>query len=158
MVDGRPSFDDLFAGFKNYLSSLGRMLLLTLIILGLTVLAESLVFVGQFMKSTPIMIVGWLIYISFVIGVLLRLYFSFLLVVDKDMGAIDALGASWRMTQGKTLKLVGLAFLSTLVAMSGVIACGIGMIWTMTMAYIMYASAYRQIAGPSQQPAAMPAW
>jgi uncharacterized membrane protein len=158
MLDGGPSFDDLFAGFKNYLTVLGRTLLLTVISLVLAILSESLMFVGQYMESLPITIVGWFVYLAFAIGVLPRLFFGFFLVVDRDMGALDALAGSWNMTRGKVLKLVGLAVLSSLVGMAGAFACGIGMVWTMTMSWVMYASAYRQMIGPPLRPAVAPAW
>ena len=158
MVDGQPSFDDLFAGFKNYLTALGRMLLLTVIFVTMALLAESLVFVGQYLDSVALVAIGGVIYLAFAFGVLVRFYFAVFLVVDRDMGAIDSLATSWRMTQGKTLKLVGLAILSSFIAVAGMLACGIGMFLTVTMAYVMYASAYRQIIGPPPRPAPIPAW
>ena len=158
MLDGGPSFDDLFAGFKNYLTVLGRTLLLTFINIVLSVLSQALVFVGEYKHSIPIMIVGYVAYVAFAIGVLLRLTFGMFLVVDRDMSALEAFAVSWNMTQGKTLKLVGLAILAGLIAVAGLFACGIGVIWTGTMAWVMYASAYRQIIGPPPRPAVAGAW
>jgi hypothetical protein len=155
MQDQRqPSLNDLFAGFSNYWPVLGRMLLATLIYVGLTLLSESLVFVGQFMKSTPLIIIGYVIYFAFFALVLSRLYFTFFFVVDRDMPAVEALSASWRATHGKALKMFGLAMLVGLVGMSGVIGLCIGVLFTLPMSYVMYASAYRQVAGYGSPPRA----
>jgi len=155
MQDQRqPTLNDLFGGFSNYWTVLGRMLLVTLVYIGLTVASESLVFVGQFMKSTPLIVIGYAIYITFFVLVLSRLYFTFFFVVDRDMPAMEALSASWRATQGKALKMFGLAMLAGLVGMSGIIGLCVGVLFTMPMSYVMYASAYRQLAGHGSPPRA----
>jgi uncharacterized membrane protein len=112
------------------------------------VAAESLVFVGQFMQSRALIAVGWLVYLALLVGVLVRWYFAFFLIVDRDLSVFGALSASWRMTEGKAWKTVGLTLLATLVAMSGILACGVGVIFTVMLSYLMFASAYRQMAGP----------
>ena len=153
MQDQRqPSLNDLFAGFSNYGAVLGRMLLVTLIYVGLVLLSESLVFVGQFMKSTPLIVVGYVIYLTFFALVLSRLYFAFFFVVDRDMPAVEALSASWRATEGKTLKMFSLAILAGLISMSGLIGLCVGVLFTVPMSYVMYASAYRQVAGHGSPP------
>ena len=143
----QPSINDLFAGFSNYWNVLGRMLLVTLIYMGLVLLSESLVFVGQFMKSTPLTVIGYVIYLTFFALVLTRLYLAFFFVVDRDMPAVAALSASWRATHGKTLKMFALALLAGLVGMSGLIGLCVGVFFTVPMSYVMYASAYRQVTG-----------
>ncbi|MET0792795.1 MAG: hypothetical protein ABW061_14845 [Polyangiaceae bacterium] len=150
----QPQLNDLFAGFSNYWNVLGRALLLTVIYIGLTLVSESLVFVGQFLKSTPLIVVGYVIYIGFFCGVLTRLYFAFFFIVDRDLPAMAALSASWRATEGKALKLVGLALLSGLIAASGVLGLCVGALFTIPMSYAMYASAYRQVVGYGPPPAA----
>jgi hypothetical protein len=157
MIDGGPSFDDLFVGFKNYLTALGRMLLLTVVSVVLWASCESLVFVGEYLHSLALTVFGYAVYLVLAVSVLLRLTFGHFLVVDRDMGALEALGVSWRMTRGKTWKLVGLAFLSSMIAIAGAFACGVGVLWSGTMAWVMYASAYRQIIGPPLRTPA-PAW
>jgi hypothetical protein len=157
MIDNRPTFDDLFHGFRNYLAVLGRTLLLGLTLIVMLFLSESVVFVGQYIESDWLEIVGWVACVVFFLAVFLRLYFSFFLVVDRNMGAFASLAGSWRMTEGKTLKVIGLAFLMWLVAVSGLIACVVGAVVTVTMSSLMVASAYRQMAGPPA-PSPMPTW
>ena len=148
MQDQRqPQLNDLFAGFSNYGTVLGRMLLLTVLYVGTTLLSESLVFVGQFMKSTPVTVVGYVIYLAFFVFVLSRFFFAFFFVVDRDMPALEALSASWRATEGKALKMTGLALVSGLIGMCGVIGLCVGVFFTVPMSYVMYVSAYRQVVG-----------
>ena len=154
MQDQRQAqLNDLFVGFSNYWTVLGRMLLVSLIYIVSALLSESLVFVGQFMKSPLLTFVGYLIYLAFFALVLARWYFTFFFVVDRDMPAMDALSASWRVTQGKSLKMVGLALLAGLIAGCGVLALCVGVLFTIPMSYLMYASAYRQVVGYGPPPA-----
>jgi hypothetical protein len=153
MQDQRnPNLNDLFAGFSNYWTALGRTLLVTVAYIGLALLSESLVFVGQYLKSTPLTVVGYVIYVLFFGLVLSRFYFALFFVVDRDMPAMAAMSASWRTTQGKALKMVALALVAGLVAMSGVIGLLVGVLFTLPMSYVMYASAYRQVAGYGSPP------
>jgi uncharacterized membrane protein len=153
MVDGKPSFDDIFAGFKNYLPVLGRTLLLILILVLLGLLSESLMFVGEFTESIVVSLVGWVIYIVVLCTVGMRLNFAFFLAIDRDTGAFESLVSSWRMTQGKVMKTIGLGLLSGLIAGAGVLACFVGVFFTAMMACVMYASAYRQMVGPAPREA-----
>jgi uncharacterized membrane protein len=155
--DGSPSFDDLFSGFKNYLTVLGRTLLLFAISFVLGALSEGLVLAGNLTDSMPLVVIGYVVYFAFLVGVHLRFTFALFLIVDRDLGAIAALGASWNMTRGKTLKLVGFVIVASLLGGAGFFACGIGLVWSMTMSWLMYASAYRQTCGPSQRPVPMTA-
>jgi uncharacterized membrane protein len=123
------------------------MLLVTVIYMGLVLLGESLLLVGEFMTSTPLIVVGNVLYIGFFALVLSRLYFAFFFVVDRDMPAIEALSVSWRATRGKTLKMFALPILAGAVGVSGVIFLCVGLLFTVPMSYVMYASAFRQVAG-----------
>jgi len=149
----QPQLNDLFAGFSNYGTVLGRMLLVLVCLIGLAILGESVVFVGQFMKSVPITVAGYVIYLVFLVLVLSRLYFAIFFVVDRDMGALESLAASWRVLEGKGLKIVGLGLLAGLIGVSGVLALCVGLLFTIPMSYMMYISAYRQVVGHAPPPA-----
>jgi uncharacterized membrane protein len=151
MVDGRAEFGDLFSGFSQYGRVLGRTLLVTLCIVLLALLADSVAIAGQLMESMAVQAVGSVLYLAFTLTVLIRLYFAWFFLVDRDLSAMEALSASWNATRGKNLQLVGLALLSGLIAMAGLLALLIGVFFTMTMAYVSYASAYRQLVGPPRR-------
>ena len=149
MVDGTAQFNDLFAGFSSYGKVLGRTLLLTVCFVGLALLGDSIAIAGQLMESPTVQAVGSLVYMVFSFTVMVRLYFSMFFIVDRDMPALEALSASWNATRGKTLKLVGLAFVAVLLAMAGLLALLVGVVFTLMMSYVAYACAYRQTVGPS---------
>jgi hypothetical protein len=151
MKDGRADFSDLFSGFSNYGPVLGKTLVLGAVWILLSLIGDSLALVGQFTKSGTLSAIGTMVNLVFAFAIMTRLYFAFFLVIDKDMAAIDALGASWQMTQGKVLKVIALSLLAGLIAGAGVIACCVGALFTVTMSYVMYASAYRQMVGPPEQ-------
>jgi uncharacterized membrane protein len=123
-------------------------LLVTLCIVLLALLADSVAIAGQVMESMVVQAIGSVLYLAFTLTVLVRLYFAWFFLVDRDLSAMEALSASWNATRGKNLQLIGLALLSGLIAMAGLLALVIGVFFTMTMAYVSYASAYRQLVGP----------
>jgi uncharacterized membrane protein len=148
MVDGRADFGDLFSGFSQYGRVLGRTLLVTLCIVLLALLADSVAIAGQLMESPVVQAIGSVLYLVFASTVMVRLYFAWFFLVDRDLSAMEALSASWNATRGKNLQLIGLALLSGLIAVAGLLALLIGVFFTMMMAYVSYASAYRQLVGP----------
>jgi hypothetical protein len=148
MQDGRADFNDLFSGFSQYGKALGRTLLLGLIYILMSVLAESVTFVGMFTKSDVLQAIGGFIYLVVAFGLIVRMYFAMFFIVDRDMGATDSLAASWQATQGKTWKLIGFAIVASVLAVSGLIGLCVGVVFTVMMSYVMYASAYRQMVGP----------
>jgi hypothetical protein len=146
LQDDQPNLHNLFAGFSSYGKVLGRTLLFVLIWILTTLASESLVFVGQAMHSTPVIVFGYLVYLVLFVLVLSRFYFALFFLVDRDMTVVEALSAAWQVTRGKSLKLFALMMVSALVAMSGAIGLLIGLLFTVPMSYAMYTSAYRQLS------------
>jgi hypothetical protein len=147
MLDGKAEFNDLFSGFSNYGTVLGRMLLTVLIMVAITLACESIFLWGTATQSASLTLVGGLIYLAATVLVIVPLSFSYFFVVDQDMSAVEALGASWRISRGKLGKLIALAFLAALISMLGLLALVVGVLFTITVSYAMFASAYRQLAG-----------
>jgi len=152
MLDGKAQFNDLFSGFSNYGTVLGRMLLLTLSTVLVGLVSESVMLVGMYLESDAATLIGSLIYLVSTVFVLLPLSFSYFFVVDQGMTATAALSASWRVTRGKLGKLVGLTLVVLLISWAGVLALLIGVVFTMTVGYAMFASAYRQMVAPAPAP------
>jgi hypothetical protein len=151
--DGTARVSDIFSGFSRYGAVLGRFLLIGLVLMVAGLMSESVVFVGQYLKSGPLQLLGWLIYLVAFVLVLSRLYFALFFAVDKDMAALEALSASWEATRGKGLKVAALLFVSGVFGMLGALALCIGLLFTLPMSYAMFVSAYRQMVGeaPSQR-------
>ena len=83
-------------------------------ILGL--IGQSVQYMGQFAGNNELMFAGLVINLFWVFGVMLRLYFGILYLVDQELGPIEALQASWEATRGQGFKLIGLALASAAVA------------------------------------------
>lgn len=148
----QPQTNDLFAGFANYWTVVGRVLLVLVSFFLLALLGESAMLVGEATKSVPLSVIGFLVYLSFFLFVLSRFYFALFFVVDRNLPALEAMSASWRLLQGKSLKMAGFVFVAALVSSAGVLALCIGILFTIPMSYLMYVSAYRQAAGYGPPP------
>jgi hypothetical protein len=115
---------DLFGGIRYY----PRMLVLTF----LTGIATS---IGCAMFVVPAFILGgmWL--------------FAPLLVVERGLGPIEALGESFRVTRANLLMFILFAFVMGLLAMAGGWACWVGMLVTYPLWFTTLVVAYRDCFG-----------
>lgn len=139
----KAEFNDLFAGFSRF----GAALLPMLGLIAIMFVPMIPMIIGALAQSEVLMGIGGLImFAAFVVGGP-RLGFAFFYAVDREMGVGDALRASWEATRGQWLTVVGLALLATVITMLGYIALIVGVIATAQIAYLMYASGYRQLAG-----------
>ncbi len=120
----RDSLDiaDMFASFKNYWQA---------------VLASFLV--GLIISA------GFLLLIVPGIYLACKLAFTPYLVVDRRMGATDAMRESWRMTRGHgwTVFLIGL--LAIPIALLGLLCLGVGIIIAIMWITLAYASLYHAV-------------
>ena len=83
-------------------------------------------------------------------GIMAALGFQFatFVVVDKNIGYIDALKASWRMTDGYKGQLFAFLFLIALLNLGGVLACCVGMIVTNAIGMGALAIVYDRLSAP----------
>lgn len=145
MNDRKADIGDIFAGFSKYGTALGRMLLLSLLFLCLSLLCNSLAYVGMAIESPGLTGVGQIVGTVANIMIAVRLYFAFFVVVDQDMPAVESLKASWEITRGKGLSLLLMVLLCVVIIMAGMVAFLVGVIPATVICYAMFASAYRQI-------------
>ena len=115
----------------------------------------------------PIEIVlGIVMGVSPVIGLLLTLVmmipalaigvltlFATLAIVERNLSPIDGIREAWRLTKANfgQVALVGLAMAALLFA--GLLACGVGVLVAMPVAYLMVTYAYRKLSGGTVAPA-----
>ncbi len=79
--------------------------------------------------------------------VTMRLKFAEFYVVDAGHGPIEALGASWRATQGQVLKLLGFFVLVFLLTFAGLLACCIPVFVVTAVTRVAEALIYLHISG-----------
>ena len=72
-------------------------------------------------------------------------------IVDKGMGAVDGLKASWQATTPYRTNLLVYMLLSGLVAIGGVLACGIGLL-LVSVPVLMIANAYLYLKLIGEEP------
>jgi uncharacterized membrane protein len=82
-------------------------------------------------------------------GIYLALRFSQfgVAIVDKDMGAIESLKYSARLTEGNKMNLFGLYVLCILVVLAGILALLVGLLAALPVVYLAPYVAYRWMQG-----------
>jgi len=119
--DDRLEVKDMFEAFHNYWNAVLNFLLVFLIVV-----------VGFILLVVP----------GFVFAC--KLAFTPYLVVDRKMGAIEAIKESWRLTDGHAWKVFLIGLLAIPIAIAGFICFGVGIIiatiWiTLAFAYLYHA-------------------
>ncbi len=75
-------------------------------------------------------------------------FFHGVIIVDKNLGAVDSLKASWEIMNGHKLSFVGLIILLSIINGLGMLACGLGIIVTIPLQFGAMVSFYDAIAAP----------
>jgi len=74
-------------------------------------------------------------------------YFGFAIVQHPELGAVDALKRSAEITKGYRWQLFGLVLLLILINLVGLLACGVGLLFTYGISAIAIAYAYKTLSG-----------
>jgi len=123
IVDRRPvEFNDLFSGLDRFWA-----------FLGVSILTGLIVGLGTMMLVIP----GLILYVY--------LSFTFLLVVDRRLGPIGAIGASFRLVQGSFWPIVGFKLLALLINGLGAMLFRIGLLITIPLTSLAFAYLYRRL-------------
>jgi len=98
-------------------------------------------------------LVGLAIGIGFVLlivpGILAMLFFMFstVIVIDRDLGPIEAMKESMRIGRGCRWSLLGLVVLLALIVFVGMLALFVGLLVAMPVATLAFIHAYRVLSG-----------
>jgi uncharacterized membrane protein len=147
VIDGNAAFSDLFSGFQDYGRILLSMLLLLLLSFLINMLGQSLSLIGTAAKLPALEAVGTLINLGWALLVMARLNFAWFYSVDQGLGPVEALQASWDATANLKGSCAALVVMSIVVILIGVICLIVGVIPALMIAYLLPASAYRQMVG-----------
>lgn len=130
-VRGRePAFDDLLAGFRRYVD----------------------VVVGMFLVSV-IVAVGFVLLVVPGVIAFVRLSFTPLLLVDREMGPVEAIKASWEHTRGYGWSLFGLALAGLAIVAVGFLALLVGALVAIPWVLAAYAAYYHDVLDRPTTPA-----
>lgn len=78
---------------------------------------------------------------------LLFFFFSPFIVIDRDMGPIDAMKASVEITKGNRWQLLGLVVVALLLNIVGILAFVVGLLVTIPITTLAIVHAYRLLGG-----------
>ncbi|HSW89285.1 MAG TPA: hypothetical protein VLH19_00225 [Patescibacteria group bacterium] len=100
-----------------------------------------------------VLLMGLCVFLGFIALVLpgiyiaLRLSLTTFYVVDRKLGPVDALKASWAATSGNVLHLLGLIIVYWGIMLLGALALGVGVFVAIPVVLLTNASIYRQLSG-----------
>lgn len=155
-IDGKPiSFDGLWKGFSYFLPSLLVTILIVIpmfIIFGV-IYAPFVMAMVMGSKLSPDELMGLMfgaLAIDVVLAIIMTcfhtlLMFSFPLIVDRNLGAFEAIKTSARAVLRNLGGVVGLIGVGIVLSLFGIITCGVGMYFIMPVMLAGYAVAYRKI-------------
>jgi hypothetical protein len=121
---GRIEFKDIFSAKDCYLRLLGAAVLMYFVIM-----------VGTMLCIVPGLIAAGL------------LFFTFPLIIERNMGVIDAMKTSIEVTKPNILMFTLFAFVVQLIGSAGTYACYIGLLATYPLMFTMHAVAFRDCFG-----------
>jgi hypothetical protein len=130
---GTPTFGQLFGGADR-----------TLAMFFVNILCVMCVFTGALVLIVPAFVV------------MAGVYCASYLVVDAELGPFDAISESFAATKGQRLKLLGFMTVCSLVAVSGGLMLGVGLIVTVPMSFVAFAIVYARITGRLADPDGRP--
>jgi len=147
VIDGRGEFSDLFSGFQDYGRTLLAMLILFVLSTLISALGQALSMIGSAANSSALEAIGTIVNLAWTFLVMARLNFAWFYAVDQGLGPVEALQASWDATSELKANCAALIVMSLVVILIGLLCLIVGVIPASMIAYLMPASAYRQMAG-----------
>jgi phage FluMu protein Com len=143
---------DLLAGGSYLLSMIGAMLLMMLIVapLVLVCMLPGIIALAVFGEAT----IPALAFIAgaVVLAPVMMVFGAFAsmlpyTIIDRNLGPIEALSATWELVRINKLTLVALILINTLLAMAGLIALCVGALFAYAFFFLSMAVAYLMISG-----------
>lgn len=110
-----------------------------------------LIYLASTVGSTVGMVVGvilWLVGVVYFFHMIFRVSFVlYYVVVDhaKTMSPVEMIKHSYRLSQGNVWKLFATGFVAWITNILGVLALGVGLLWTIPLAQIAIAKLYKDI-------------
>jgi hypothetical protein len=114
-----------------------------------------LAYLGASILMVLAVVAGMILLIIPGIIVALGLSLTGYLVVDRNLGPVEAIKESWRLTKGHKWSILRLAVLMTLVNILGFVLLFVGLLVTLPVTMIAFAHAYRILSGTVAEPAVL---
>jgi hypothetical protein len=151
----RWSFVDFFGGYRFFVPIVVCALISGLTFVGASYLGRKLDAIalekGQAANNMVVFVQLVLIQMMVFAGgafVLIRIVlFGVPLIIDRGLGPIEAIRASWLVTSGHFLGLLGMSILLLLIVLAGVAMLGVGVLFTIPYAVLALNAGYLLAAG-----------
>lgn len=147
VIDGKGRFSDLFSGFQDYGRALLSMLILFVLTTLISGLGQAINLIGSSAGLPVLEAVGGLFSLAWTFFVMARLSFAWFYAVDQGLGPVESLQASWDATTELKGACAALIILPIVLILIGVLCLIVGVIPASMIAYLLPASAYRQMVG-----------
>jgi hypothetical protein len=152
-------FGDVFSGGRFILrvflaSILYGLIMAGPVLLGMVPGLAVLLAAGRDSPAGPVVIVLGAI-AGLVVSIILALRMSqfYYLIIDRDLGVLESLRVSMEITRGKAGMIFVLGLLTAAINVAGVLACFIGLIFTIPFGVLLFIVTYLALTG---QPTADP--
>ena len=161
----KPAFEDLFSSLHLIPSYLGATILFMLMLsvvfavgfilafiisaIGLAVLFTGDVGTGLGLMLVALVIASVIVLVPTTIAWLVFGFYPYF-IVDKRMGPVEALQASMRATKGSRMALLGLAVVSFLIVIAGLLCFVVGVFVAIPVVVVAWALAYRRLAAHAE--------
>jgi hypothetical protein len=151
---GKTEFADLFAGFS---SGVWLQVLMAGVAWGAIMVSVALfslapgIFLSEKYGSPIPAVIGTLIFMIPMAYLSVGLGFVFPLILDRRIGWQEAMRTAISTVHRQWFAVAGLIFIYTLLAVSGVLVCCLGIIFTMPLGYAIWAEGYRRLFGDPQE-------
>ncbi len=144
---------DMFEAFRNYWNAvLASLLVGAIILVGMVPLIILVIILGiifayelAFTRHPIIFVVMFPLIIPGIIFAC-KLAFTPYLVVDRKMGAVEAVKESWRMTGGHAWKVFFIGLLAIPISIVGLLCLGVGIIVAIMWVALASASLYHAVS------------
>ena len=124
---GTSAQDDYFYFFKREYS--GKLLLLGILYTLIATVAQLLFFIPYIYAFVPLS------------------YFSIVFANNPDLSETEIIKASFSLGNKKWLLTFGTMFITGILGMLGILACGIGVLFTISIVYLPVYLIYKQVVG-----------
>lgn len=160
LAQGRQvRFDEVFQGGRYVVRLVLATLLLFLFMFPLVILCVLPAAVGAGLTTGAEPVIrflviglGALIGIVAFIAVAARFYQYPYVLVDRDCGVVECLSASYQITKGHVLEVVGLGILASLIGISGILLCVVGLLFSIPLSMLIQTCTYVCLVGDTGRP------
>ena len=129
-------------------------------LIGASILVYLAAYAAELIPVVPVMIAApknsGLIALGFIIGILAAMFvfvvclLTWPLIVERKMGAVAAIRASWNALKSDWLTTFGVIFVLSLINFVGAIPCGLGLLFTYPASFLAVTVIYRDLFGAEE--------